>query len=77
MTTTVRPPAHSFTHLLARYIAGGVELDEMDAFCDLMESAAATPAERLAFARFFLDAKGEAALPHTREFVEIVGAARA
>ena len=77
MTTTIHAPAHSFTHLLARYIAGGVELDEMDALCDLMEDAAATPAERLAFASFFLDAKTEADLPQTREFVEIVGAARA
>ena len=75
--TTTRPPAHSFTHLLARYIAGSVEPEQLDAICDLMETASATPAERLAFALYFLYAKDEATVPQAREFVEISGAARA
>ena len=75
--TTTHAPAHSFTHLLARYISGAVDPEQMDALCDMMEASGATAAERLAFARFFLDAKDEASLPQTREFVEIVGAARA
>ena len=75
--TTTHAPAHSFTHLLARYISGSVEAEQLDALCDLMETTEATPAERLAFARFFLDAKDDAVLPQAREFVEIAGAARA
>lgn len=77
MTTTTRPPAHSFTHLLARYISGSVDPEQLDALCDLMETSGATPAERLAFASYFLDAKEEANMPQSPEFVEIVGAARA
>jgi hypothetical protein len=75
--TTIHAPAHSFTHLLARYISGAADPTEIEALCDVMEASGATAAERLAFARFFLDARGEATLPQTREFVEIVGAARA
>ena len=70
-------PAHSFTHLLTRYISGGVAPDEFEALCDAMEDACATPSERLAFARFFLDSGGEVGVPQAREFVDIVGAARA
>ncbi|MEM1054685.1 MAG: hypothetical protein AAGI52_04095 [Bacteroidota bacterium] len=77
MTTTTRPPAHSFTYLLARYIAGAVEPDQLDALCDLMETSNATGDERLAFARYFLDAKDEVTMPKAREFAEIAGAARA
>lgn len=79
MTATTRPPAHSFSMLLARYIAGNVDPEALDALCDLVEAADATPAERLAFARFYLDAMedGAAALPQAEEWTEIVGAARA
>lgn len=79
MITTTRPAAHSFALLLARYIAGSVEPEQLDDLCDLVEAADATPAERLAFARYYLDAMGEeaAALPKATEWNEIVGAARA
>ena len=77
--TTTQTSAHSFSLLLASYIAGNVDSEELDALCDLVEEADATPAERLAFARYFLDSKGEetAAMPKLAECTEILQAARA
>ena len=79
MTTATRPPTHSFTMLLARYISGSVNTDQFNALCDLIEEAEATPAERLAFARYYLDATGEdqPTLPKLQEWSEIMEAARA
>ena len=77
MTALSHATAHPFTHLLGRYIAGSVDAEQLDALCDLMEESEASPAERLAFARFFLDAKDDVTMPQVREFVEITGAARA
>lgn len=77
MTTHSHATAHPFTHLLGCYISGSVDAEQLDALCNLMEDSDATPAERLAFARFFLDAKNDVTMPHAREFVEITGAARA
>ena len=79
MTTATRPPAHSFTVLLARYISGGVESEQLDALCDLIETAEASASERLAFARYYLDTMGdeETALPQLQEWTDLMVAARA
>ena len=78
MTTTQTSP-HSFSLLLASYIAGRVESDELGALCDLVEATDATPAERLAFASYYLDSKKEeaAGIPKLSEWAEILSAARA
>ena len=77
MTGLSHASAHPFAHLLQSYIAGSVEVEQLDALCDLMEDSEATADERLAFARYFLDAREDVNLPQVGEFVEITGAARA
>ena len=53
-TTTARPTA--LTALLAGYVAGDVSGDAMDRFDDLFEDTPASAYDRIAFARFYLDA---------------------
>ena len=79
MTTTTQTQPHAFTILLAQYISGDVDEQQITSLCDLVESADATASERLAFARFYLDAKREnrGTLPQADEWSEIASAARA
>lgn len=77
MTTATAQP-HALTHLLAGYIAGDVSHDAMERFDDLCETASSQ--ERLAFARFYLDAIASddvAALPTADEAAGILAAVRA
>ena len=78
-TTPTRPSA--LTVLLDRYVAGTLADAAFAAVCDLPEEADATPAERLAFARFYLDvlASGEAdvPLPRPEEIADVLQIARA
>ncbi len=78
-TTAARP--HAFSQLLGRYVAATVSDAAFAAVCDFPEEADATPAERLAFARFYLDvlASGEPemALPQPREIADVLQIARA
>ncbi|MEM0962477.1 MAG: hypothetical protein AAGK21_08095 [Bacteroidota bacterium] len=79
MTTTVSTP--SLAPLLAGYISGAISDDAMMRFDDLFEASGATPSERLAFARFYLDAVAagddQDALPRQNEVDGILAAARA
>ena len=82
MTTATAPRLSAHVALLAGYIAGTVTDDAMSQFDSLFEDSAASPDERRAFARFFVDAlqagEVENALPTTAdEVVGILGAARA
>jgi len=79
MTTSTHTQPHAFTLLLAQYIAGDVAEEQITSLCDLVETAEASAAERLAFARFYLDAMNDepAALPKADEWSEIATAARA
>jgi hypothetical protein len=78
-TTPARP--HAFAALLDRYVSGTVADAAFAAVCDLTEEADATAAERLAFARFYLDvlASGEAdvPLPLPEELADVLQIARA
>ena len=72
---------HALSILLARYVAGEIADAQMAAVSDLFEDTDATPAERLAFARFYLDAmaagEGEHAVPKPAEVEGVLHAARA
>lgn len=80
MTTATTSP-NPFVSLLAGYLNGTVDDDAMSRFDDLFEDASATAEERLAFARFYLDAvaTGETAeaLPAAVEVGGILAVARA
>ncbi|WP_412069394.1 hypothetical protein [Rubrivirga sp. IMCC43871] len=56
MTHAVTTPPSAFTALLAAYVTGAVGDAVMAGFDDLFAEADASAAERLAFARFYLDA---------------------
>ncbi len=79
VTTAARP--HAFVQLLDRYVASTVSDAAFAAVCDFPEEADATPSERLAFARFYLDvlASGEPemALPQPEEIMDVLQIARA
>lgn len=67
--------------LLHRNVAESLSDAAFAAICDLTDDADATPAERLAFARFYLDvlAAGEpdVALPKAEEIADVLIIARA
>ncbi len=76
---TARP--HAFESLLTRYVVGDVGDAAMSAVCDLLEDTPATPSERLAFARFFLDAMATdddlVPMPRPEEIADVLQIARA
>lgn len=78
-TLAARP--HAFALLLDRYVASTLSDAAFAAVCDFPEEANATPAERLAFARFYLDvlAAGEPETPMPRpdEIADVLQIARA
>ncbi len=77
--TTARPSA--LTALLVGYVSGDVSETAMARFDDLFEDVSASAQERLAFARFYLDAlaSGDAsqALPDVSEVSGILSAIQA
>ena len=77
-TTAARP--HAFALLLDRYVSESLGDAAFSAVCDLTEDADLTPAERLAFARFYLDAIAsgdDVALPKAEEIADVLLIARA
>lgn len=78
-TTAARP--HAFALLLDRYVSETLPDAAFAAVCDLTDATDATPAERLAFARFYLDVlnSGETdiALPRAEEIADVLQIARA
>jgi len=74
-----RPTA--YVDLLTGYLTGAIHEDALDRFDDLFEDTSATAQERLAFARFYLDAValGDAkdALPNVAEVAGLLAVARA
>ena len=79
VTTAARP--HALALLLDRYVSATVSDAAFAAVCEFPEEANATPAERLAFARFYLDvlASGEpeTPLPQPHEIADVLQIARA
>ena len=77
--TTARPIA--LTSLLTGYVSGDVSDDAMARFDDLFEDTSASAQERLAFARFYLDALATGdvaeALPDPAEVGGILSAIQA
>ena len=80
-TATYTTARSAYADLLAGYIVGAVGDDAIARFDDLFEETGATVPERMAFARFYLDAvdAGEEAdaLPTPAEVPGILDAARA
>ena len=78
-TLTSRP--HALSALLAQHIAGDLQDGTLSAMTELFEDTDASTAERLAFARFYLDlsAGGETAeaLPQSDELADVLTIARA
>ena len=80
-TASAAARPHAFALLLDRYVSESLGDAAFSAVCDLTDDADATPAERLAFARFYLDvlAAGETdiALPKADEIADVLRIARA
>lgn len=81
MTTALRTRPNALSLLLAHYIAGDITEGQMTTLDTMFEDADADASERLAFARFYLDAMeaGEArhAMPKVAEVAGILSSARA
>lgn len=81
MTQAVATRPTAFASLLSAYVTGAIGEAVMTGIDDLFEDVDATPAERIAFARFYLDAleAGEDAdaFPHVTEVEGILAVARA
>lgn len=81
MTTATRTSANAYTALLLRYVAGDLEAQTLDSICQSIDDADATPAERLAYARFCLDALAagdtDLVLPRPEEVADVLLIARA
>lgn len=78
VTASARP--HAFALLLGRYVSDSVGDAAFSAVCDLTDEADLTPAERLAFARFYLDAiaaDSDVPLPRADEIADVLQVARA
>lgn len=81
MTTALRPAPNAYAVLLARYVAGEIAESALDAVCSAIDDTEATSDERLAFARFYLDAlaagESDLALPRADEVADVLQIARA
>ena len=77
--TSARP--HALSALLAQHIAGNLADGALSSMTELFEDTNASAAERVAFARFYLDLKtaGETpeALPKADELADVLAIARA
>ena len=80
-TASAAARPHAFALLLDRYVSETLGDAAFRAVCDLTDDADATPAERLAFARFTLDVlaagEPEMPLPQAREIADVLRIARA
>ena len=77
-TTPARP--HAFALLLDRYVCESVGEAAFSAVCDMTEDAGLTASERLAFARFYLDALAagdDVPMPQADEIADVLLIARA
>lgn len=81
MATTATARPHALSALLAQHIAGNLEDGALSSMTELFEDTNASAAERVAFARFYLDLKnaGETleALPKSDELADVLDIARA
>lgn len=81
MTPATLASGNAYATLLARYVAGDIAEQTLDTFCSTMDEADLTAAERLAMARFYLDALAagdtEHALPRPEEIADVLQIARA
>lgn len=81
MTTVTRPTANPYADLLACYVTGQIAEQTLDTICTAIDDLSATADERLAFARFYLDAlacgEAEYALPRAEELADVLQIARA
>ena len=78
LNASARP--HAFALLLGRYVSDSLGDAAFSAVCDLTDDADLTAAERLAFARFYLDAVAAGAdvpLPQASEIADVLQVARA
>ena len=76
--TSARP--HAFAFLLDRYVCESVGEAAFSAVCDMTEDAGLTASERLAFARFYLDALAggdDVPMPRADEIADVLLIARA
>lgn len=81
MPTLSRPAPHALSVLLTRFVAGEIAESALTTVCDLLEETPASAEERIAFARFYLDAlstgDSEHALPRAEELADVIQIARA
>ena len=78
--TTVTLQDHALGQLLSRYLSGSLTASALDAVTELFEDTDASATERLAFARFYLDAldaRETHALPSAEDVADVLAAARA
>lgn len=80
-TTATHSASNAYATLLARYVAGDIADEAMDTFCSAMDDADLSGSERLAMARFYLDAvaagETEHILPRAEEMADVLQIARA
>lgn len=81
MPTVLRTASNPFSVLLTRFVAGDIAESALTTVCDLLEETPVSAEERLAFARFYLDALStgddEHALPRAEEIADVIQIARA
>lgn len=81
MPTLSRTAPNDLSVLLTRFVAGEIAESALTTVCDLLEETPVSAEERLAFARFYLDAhscgESEHALPRAEEIADVIQIARA
>lgn len=80
MPTLTTTPDHALGQLLSRYLAGDLTASALDAVTEMFEDTDASAAERLAFARFYLDAldaRETHALPTDGDVAAVLAISRA
>ena len=78
--TTLSTQDHALGQLLSRYLAGELTASALDAVTELFEDTDASAVERLAFARFYLDAldsRESHALPRAEDVADVLSLSRA
>lgn len=79
MTTLTPTPDHALGHLLSRYLSGALTASALGAVTELFEGTDASATERLAFARFYLDAldaEESHAFPSDDDIADVLAIAR-
>lgn len=80
MTTLSTTQDHALGQLLSRYLAGDLTASALDAVTELFEDTDASATERIAFARFYLDAldaRETHALPCAEDVADVLSMSRA